>query len=46
MSDEDKEEIDHLKDLIDELEKKKNKSKKDEYNLELLKEKLFELENE
>jgi hypothetical protein len=46
MTDDDKDEIDHLNDLIDELENKKNKTKKDEYNLELLKEKLFELENE
>ncbi len=46
MSDENKEEIDHLRDLIDELEVKKNKTKKDEYNLQLLKDKLYELENE
>ncbi len=46
MSDDEKEEIDHLKDLIEDLEKKKNKSKGDEYNLELLKNKLYDLENE
>lgn len=46
MSDSDKQEIDHLKDLIEDLEKKKNKSKGDEYNLQLLKDKLYELENE
>lgn len=46
MSDDEKEEIDHLKDLIEDLEKKKNKSKGDEYNLQLLKDKLYELENE
>jgi hypothetical protein len=46
MSDDEKEEIDHLKDLIDELKKKKNKTKGDEYNLELLKNKLYDLENE
>ena len=45
MSDSDKEEKDHLKDLIEELEQKKNKTKKDEYNLGLLKSKLMELEN-
>lgn len=45
MSDSDKEEKDHLKDLIEELEQKKNKTKKDEYNLGLLKSKLLELEN-
>lgn len=46
MSDDEKEEIDHLKDLIEDLEKKKNKTKGDEYNLELLKNKLYDLENE
>jgi hypothetical protein len=45
MSDADKEEKDHLKDLIDELKQKKNKTKKDEYNLMLLESKLLELEN-
>jgi len=45
MSDSDKEEKDHLKDLIEELEQKKDKTKKDEYNLGLLKSKLLELEN-
>jgi len=45
MSDDDKEEKDHLKDLIDELKQKKNKTKKDEYNLMLLESKLVELEN-
>lgn len=45
MNDSDKEEKDHLKDLIEELEQKKNKTKKDEYNLGLLKSKLMELEN-
>ena len=45
MSDSYKEEKDHLKDLIEELEQKKNKTKKDEYNLGLLKSKLLELEN-
>jgi hypothetical protein len=44
MSDENKEEIDHLKDLIDELKQKKNKTRKDWYNLELLNSKLEELE--
>jgi hypothetical protein len=44
MSDADKEEIDHLKDLIDELKQKKNKTKKDEYNLMLLESKLVDLE--
>ena len=46
MSDDEKEEIDHLKDLIEDLDKKKNKTKGDEYNLELLKNKLYDLENE
>jgi hypothetical protein len=46
VSDEDKEEIDHLKDLIDELYQKKNKTKKDLYNLDLLESKLEELEGE
>jgi hypothetical protein len=46
MSDEDKEEIDHLKDLIEELKQKKGKTKKDEYNLMLLESKLIELEEE
>ena len=46
MSDDNKEEIDHLKGLIDELKKKKNKTKSDEYNLQLLRDKLYELENE
>jgi hypothetical protein len=46
MSDDDKEEIDHLKGLIYELKKKKNKTKSDEYNLQLLRDKLYELENE
>jgi hypothetical protein len=45
MNDEDKEEIDHLKDLIEELKQKKNKTKKEEYNLMLLESKLVELEN-
>lgn len=45
MSDSDKEEKDHLKDLIEELKQKKDKTKKDEYNLGLLKSKLMELEN-
>jgi predicted S18 family serine protease len=45
MSDADKEEKDHLKDLIEELKQKKNKTKKDEYNLMLLESKLVELEN-
>lgn len=45
MNDEDKQEIDHLKDLIEELKQKKNKTKKDEYNLMLLESKLVELEN-
>ena len=44
MSDENKEETDHLKDLIEELKQKKNKTRKDDYNLELLKSKLEELE--
>jgi hypothetical protein len=44
MSDSDKEEKDHLKDLIEELKQKKNKTRKDDYNLELLKSKLEELE--
>lgn len=46
MSDEDKEEIDHLKDLIEELKQKKGKTKKDKYNLMLLESKLIELEEE
>jgi len=46
ISDEDKEEIDHLKDLIDELDQKKNKTKKDLYNLDLSKSKLEELDAE
>jgi hypothetical protein len=45
MSDADKEEKDHLKDLIEELKQKKNKTKKEEYNLMLLESKLLELEN-
>jgi hypothetical protein len=45
MSDDDKEEKDHLKDLIEELKQKKDKTKKDEYNLMLLESKLLELEN-
>jgi len=45
MSDSDKEEKDHLKDLIEELKQKKDKTKKDEYNLMLLESKLLELEN-
>ena len=45
MSDENKEETDHLKDLIEELEQKKDKTRKDDYNLELLKSKLEELES-
>jgi hypothetical protein len=45
MSDADKEEKDHLKDLIEELKQKKDKTKKDEYNLMLLESKLLELEN-
>ena len=45
MSDDDKEEKDHLKDLIEELKQKKNKTKKEEYNLMLLESKLLELEN-
>ena len=45
MSDADKEEKDHLKDLIEELKQKKGKTKKDEYNLMLLESKLLELEN-
>lgn len=44
MSDADKEEKDHLKDLIEELKQKKDKTKKDEYNLMLLESKLMELE--
>lgn len=44
MSDSDKEEKDHLKDLIEELKQKKDKTKKDEYNLMLLESKLNELE--
>ena len=46
MSDEDKDEIDHLKDLIEELKQKKGKTKKEKYNLMLLKSKLEELEEE
>ena len=46
MSDEDKEEIDHLKDLIEDLKQKKGKTKKEKYNLMLLKSKLEELEEE
>lgn len=45
MSDADKEEKDHLKDLIEELKQKKDKTKRDEYNLMLLESKLVELEN-
>ena len=45
MNDADKEEKDHLKDLIEELKQKKNKTKKEEYNLMLLESKLLELEN-
>lgn len=45
MSDSDKGEKDHLKDLIEELKQKKDKTKKDEYNLMLLESKLLELEN-
>ena len=45
MNDSDKEEKDHLKDLIEELKQKKDKTKKDEYNLMLLESKLLELEN-
>ena len=44
MNDGDKGEIEHLKDLIDELKQKKNKTSKDDYNLELLRSKLEELE--
>lgn len=44
MSDSYKEEKDHLKDLIEELKQKKDKTKKDEYNLMLLESKLNELE--